>query len=165
MLYRRFGYLFARVLLNKQDHLRRLEDELDKFDKANEDFAVTTEPNRISKPVIDSRNALLENIDTALAGYGRDESKPHHGMSLTEIASSLSHAQRLMNFNKPSNSEQQSVEAYLDNHKPVKKDERAYAEFKEDLVTLRPGREHAWLDRMIEASLQGAQKPFPFIHV
>lgn len=70
-----------------------------------------------------------------------------------------------MGFNKPSSTEQRSVARYLENHKPVKEDERAYVEFKEDLVTLRPGREHAWLDRMIEASLRGAQKPFPFIHV
>lgn len=71
MVYRRFGYLFARVLLNKQDYLRRLEDELDEFDKANEDFAVTTQPNRVSKPVIEDRNALLAKIDAALSGYGR----------------------------------------------------------------------------------------------
>lgn len=70
-----------------------------------------------------------------------------------------------MAFNKPSGKEQQSVSAYLANHKPVKAEQRDYVNFKEDLVTLRPGREHAWLDRMIEASLQAVQKPLPFIHV
>lgn len=33
MLYRRFGFLQARILLYKQDELRHLESELDRFDK------------------------------------------------------------------------------------------------------------------------------------
>lgn len=32
MIYRRFGYLQARILLNKQDELRELEKDLDKMD-------------------------------------------------------------------------------------------------------------------------------------
>jgi hypothetical protein len=33
MLYRRFGYLQSRVILNKQDQLRELEKRLDREDK------------------------------------------------------------------------------------------------------------------------------------
>jgi hypothetical protein len=33
MLYRRFGFLQARILLNKQDQLRELEKDLDRLDK------------------------------------------------------------------------------------------------------------------------------------
>lgn len=32
-IYRRFGFLYSRVLLSKQDELRRLEDALDAMDK------------------------------------------------------------------------------------------------------------------------------------
>lgn len=32
MLYRRFGYLHSRILLRKQDELRKLEAELDEYD-------------------------------------------------------------------------------------------------------------------------------------
>ena len=81
------------------------------------------------------------------------------------LAASLSGAQQLMAFNRPSSSERYSVSAYLNNQKPVKADERAYIRYKEDLVTLRPGREHAWLDRMIEKALQAVQKPLPCVHV
>lgn len=70
-----------------------------------------------------------------------------------------------MAFNKPTASERGSVWSYLDNHAPVKPDECEYVNHKEDLVTLRPGREHAWLDRAIEQLLQAFQKPLPFVHV
>jgi hypothetical protein len=33
MVYRRFGYIQARLLLDKQDELRKLEQELDDFDR------------------------------------------------------------------------------------------------------------------------------------
>ena len=70
-----------------------------------------------------------------------------------------------MGFNKPSDSEHESVSKYLDHHTPVKAEERTYVRFKEDLVTLRPGREHAWLDRAIETALRVAQPALPFTHV
>lgn len=35
MLYRRFGFLQARILLNKQDELRELEKDLDRIDKVD----------------------------------------------------------------------------------------------------------------------------------
>ena len=47
----------------------------------------------------------------------------------------------------------------------MKEDERSYARYREDLVTLRPGREHAWLDRFIETLLRWLQRPLPFVHV
>jgi hypothetical protein len=36
MLYRRFGFLQSRILLNKQDELRELEMDLDSLDKADQ---------------------------------------------------------------------------------------------------------------------------------
>lgn len=70
MIYRRFGYLSARVLLNKQDHLRRLERKLDEFDAENKGCSATTEPNARTKSAIDHRNSLLAEIDAALSDYG-----------------------------------------------------------------------------------------------
>lgn len=37
MLYRRFGFLQARLLLNKQDQLRDLEEQLDEIDNEDEE--------------------------------------------------------------------------------------------------------------------------------
>ena len=36
MIYRRFGYIHSRLLLNKQDELRELEDNLNDIDKRDE---------------------------------------------------------------------------------------------------------------------------------
>lgn len=70
-----------------------------------------------------------------------------------------------MGFHKPSQQERHSVAQYLDNHSPVKPKEALYVRHREDLVTLRPGREHAWLDRTIESCLHSVQEPLPLVHV
>lgn len=70
-----------------------------------------------------------------------------------------------MAFKRPSASEYRSVVNYLDNEKPVTDDERSYILHREDLVTLRPGREHAWLDRSIENVLHLLhRRPFLWVH-
>jgi hypothetical protein len=43
---------------------------------------------------------------------------------------------------------------YLVNIKPIHKAERSFIRHREDLVTLRSGREHAWLDTVIEHVLR-----------
>lgn len=55
-------------------------------------------------------------------------------------------AHQLAALNRPGNGEFKSVRNYLNDMKPVDLPERAYINHAEDLVTLRPGREHAWLD-------------------
>jgi hypothetical protein len=59
-----------------------------------------------------------------------------------------------MSFNKPSGDEWQSVENYIWNNKQIGEKETSFIYRKEDLVTLRPGREHAWLDMSLEKILR-----------
>ena len=59
-----------------------------------------------------------------------------------------------MSFNRPGKDEHRSVLNYLEGQSPVDESEREYVYRKEDLITLRPGREHAWLDRAIEKALR-----------
>ena len=61
-----------------------------------------------------------------------------------------------MSFNRPGKAEHQSVLNYIEGETPVDEKESAYVYCKEDLITLRPGREHAWLDRSIEKFLKFA---------
>ena len=63
-------------------------------------------------------------------------------------------AQQLMSFNKPANGDYRSVETYIHNNKPLVEDEGSYIYRKEDMVTLRAGREHAWLDTWVEKLLK-----------
>jgi hypothetical protein len=67
--------------------------------------------------------------------------------------------------NRPSDSEYRSVRNYLETYKPLHNTEMDYIQHKHDLITLRPGRDHAWLDRSIDRSLHILNKPFPFLTV
>ena len=68
-------------------------------------------------------------------------------------------------MNQPSKSEHQSVWNYLVNTKPVVEEERSFILHKEDLVTLRVGREHAWLDSAIEHLLKWLHSKYTCIEV
>lgn len=70
-----------------------------------------------------------------------------------------------MSSNRPRTSEIQSVYNYLTDIDPVHDDEQQYIVWKEDLLTLRPGRDHAWLDRGIESCLQALQTRLPIVQV
>jgi hypothetical protein len=63
-------------------------------------------------------------------------------------------AQKLVALNRPASADYQSVENYIDGYHPQRKLEEQWIYCKEDLVTLRPGREHAWLDAGIEHLLR-----------
>ena len=75
-------------------------------------------------------------------------------LTIPESAQVLCAAQQLMAFNKPANSEYKSVETYINNTKPLVKEESSFIYHKEDFVSLRRGREHAWLDSSIEKLLR-----------
>lgn len=68
MLYRRFGFLQARLLLNKQDQLRALEEQLDQID------SVDDEEHLKSRDMDDAdetrRTKLLKKIEVKFKEYG-----------------------------------------------------------------------------------------------
>lgn len=70
-----------------------------------------------------------------------------------------------MSSNRPKTNEIGSVYNYLTDIDPVHDDEQQYILWKEDLLTLRPGRDHAWLDWGIERCLQVLQPRVPYIQV
>lgn len=65
-------------------------------------------------------------------------------------------------MNKPTARDQQSVKNYLENgslvdgkmERPLLQADTEFVFHKEDLVTLRPGRESAWLDAFVERILK-----------
>lgn len=54
---------------------------------------------------------------------------------------------------------------YIENSQPLVEVEQEYIQHKHDLITLRPGRDHAWVVRQINQALQVLHKPFPFLNV
>jgi hypothetical protein len=77
MIYRRFGFLHARLLLQKQDELREMERTLDQIDKADlfsEDALALqsrkADENRVVQDGTKSRPALLSKIEDTILKYG-----------------------------------------------------------------------------------------------
>lgn len=83
MIYRRFGYLHARMLLRLQDKLRKLEDLLDEHD--DEDAAHDTDKELLMSrdsdeaackqmekktPGLLTRTRILDEIEVVLGKYG-----------------------------------------------------------------------------------------------
>lgn len=80
MLYRRFGFLQARLLLHKQDELRELEARLDRLDRLDEKRDASLLRSR-EKDEADQvyglrRKTLLEKIDVKFKDYGKKNPIP-----------------------------------------------------------------------------------------
>lgn len=67
MLYRRFGYLQCRLLLEKQDILRVLEQRLEAYDRMNVSTSYTRS---LSDDVLMPRQSLLAEIEHEYNAYG-----------------------------------------------------------------------------------------------
>jgi hypothetical protein len=63
-------------------------------------------------------------------------------------------ARDLVGLNRPAERDYESVSNYIWRESPLCEDEEEWIRHKEDLVTLRLGREHAWLDSAIEHVLK-----------
>ena len=77
-MYRRFGYLQSRLLLQKQDELRELEDlllQMDQRDELTEDGreclqSRDLDESRDDEPLGETRKKLLSRIERKLLEYG-----------------------------------------------------------------------------------------------
>jgi hypothetical protein len=63
-------------------------------------------------------------------------------------------AQSFAAMSKPAGKDYKSVQNWIWRSNPLDEVSRSWIRMKEDLVTLRPGREHAWLDAFIEHLLK-----------
>lgn len=89
MIYRRFGFLHARLLLNKQDELRELDEELrgmdqrDRIGDAKARKCLMSRTKDDNRPLPEgwerSRKELLQEIEKKVMEYGRGE---HSGRML-----------------------------------------------------------------------------------
>lgn len=71
MIYRRFGFLQARLLLNKQDELRELEKDLDRLDKVDERKDPSLLKSREKDDAANGRRKkLLYDIEEKFKEYG-----------------------------------------------------------------------------------------------
>jgi len=144
MLYRRFGFLQARILLNKQDELRELEKDLDRLDKVDEGKDPSLLKSREKDDAANGRRKkLLYDIEEKFKEY----------------VQLLTAARDIASLNRPPTRDYLSVKSYFDEEAPLCNVE-SYIYCKEDIITLKPGRETAWLDAFIEAVLQKLSSTF-----
>ncbi|CAG8955482.1 hypothetical protein HYFRA_00010349 [Hymenoscyphus fraxineus] len=142
MVYRRFGFLQARLLLHKQEELGYLEEKLCALDTGYEihlprHHRVTLRGDHRCEP----HRELMQEIE----------------QKFKEYAQLLATAGTLACFNPPSKYNYRNVRNYFDERKPLCAEE-TYIKYKEDLLTLKPGREHSWLDASVEQLVQRLTK-------
>lgn len=161
MIYRRFGYCFARLLLTRQDEISRIEQQLSAMDRRDEkegnDIYIKSpsqDAKRKQYPTqwACSRTELLENLELKLGKYGFVDQYPTCSCPLIDVAADLlTKAQQLKALDRPSHRDYRSVLHFMENDGgPVYEHESGFIYEKEDLVTIRPGRDHAWLDNLLE---------------
>lgn len=162
-VYRRFGFLHARLLLHKQDELRVLEEDLRDMDdrdagkKATKDFLMSRAKDDLRRDLPENlkRKTLLAEIEKKTLEYGMTICQ--RVLTVTNLVikgAILLQAQQLVAVNKPAARDFVSVVNYIDAEQPLCPPDREFIFEKEDLITLRPGREHAWLDALIEQALK-----------
>lgn len=143
MIFRRFGFLHTRLLLHTQDELRIMEKELDQMDQRDSFQNIKllqcrVDDNLRKDEVPQTRTALLSRIEAAILKYDQ----------------LLLNSQQLAAANRPPERDYNSVANFISHKKPLLQGDDDFIYRKEDLITLRPGRESAWLDAVVEKMLK-----------
>ncbi|EPE33103.1 hypothetical protein GLAREA_06115 [Glarea lozoyensis ATCC 20868] len=139
MNYRKFGYLQARLLLTRQEELRRLESRLDDRD--------------IEDEKVKKKMKLIDEIQRKFQAYGMVRLYTGSTKSSEEfLASLMLTAKEMALLSPPTARAWHSMETYMVQTRPVKEPEE-FIRYREDLVSLKPGREHSFLDTVVEKLL------------
>jgi hypothetical protein len=147
-IYRSFGYLHSRVILELQDEIRLLEDDLASLDKR--DFSSTDRRRCVKSREIDLEQAIRDGKPSERA---RILEQIHE--KLVKYDEILIKARELNAFQKPSSRDYSSLRAWFDNEEHLSSvAESEFVRRKEDLITLRQGREWAGFDGWVESSIK-----------
>ncbi|KAH7050181.1 hypothetical protein B0J12DRAFT_89133 [Macrophomina phaseolina] len=138
MMYRRFGWIQSRLLLNKQNEISDLEKDLELEDGfPPKDEPINGEVTRY-EGTSEYKQQILKDLEKKFCEYSQ----------------LISAARDMMLMHRPTSSEYRSLRSYCDYSANLSELDEEWVHCKEDLITLRPGREHAWLDRAIEEALR-----------
>lgn len=149
MVYRRFGPVYSRLLLSKQDEMSRMEAKLLAWDKT--DQAENNECYLMSR----SEDVERDRIPEIWEGQSRVTLLEKFEKLALEYAELLLKAQQLKALDRPSGRDYRSVLSFMENDGgQLFEEDMAFIYEKEDLITLRPGREYAWLDGVLERTLK-----------
>jgi hypothetical protein len=149
-IYRSFDYLHARVILNMQDELRVLEKRLGDLDN-NDSNSSSEDTNKcVGSRDADVRRAIVEGKPSQRAVLLSDICD-----KLCRYDEILQKARGMNGFQRPSKRDWGSVGRWFDGEKPLSYEaEGEFIRKKEDLITLRQGREWAGFDGWVESSIK-----------
>ncbi|PSN69310.1 hypothetical protein BS50DRAFT_490981, partial [Corynespora cassiicola Philippines] len=143
-IYRAFNYLHSRVILELQDELRCLEENLAELDGRDSIHAKR-------KKLVSSRmadlNEAMRNNETSQRAKLLETIRA----KLVHYDEILDRARGLYAFQRPSNRDYTSVRSWFHNEAPLSyQPEEEFIKRREDLITLRNGREWSGFDGCIE---------------
>ena len=146
-LYRGFSYLHSRVLLQLQDELAALEKELDDVDNADR---VEGRTKNLKARRYDEKNPRDEG-----SGYrSRKEILDDIHKKILEYDEVLMKSRDVMAMGRPSDRDYKSVRTWFWNNKPLADaKESDFIKKKEDVISLRHGREWSAFDGFVENAL------------
>jgi hypothetical protein len=143
MMFRRFSRIQARLILEKQDEMRILEERLHDMDLDD----LSKEPREPNRPRRRLFTRHRQDKDEAAA---RQLLMGDLERTYLEYERLLSAAHRLNTMNKPAPYEWKSVKKYIERTKPIVQRESDYIKLYPDLVSLRGASEHAHLSAFVE---------------
>ncbi|OJD31226.1 uncharacterized protein BKCO1_5100051 [Diplodia corticola] len=157
MLYRGFSYVHARLILNLQAKIAALEGELDDVDEddfGNEDTRVRLKS--VARDIGDTKDA--------------EDTDRHRQRILEELRVNVMHYDELLiktkqiaSLQRPTDRDYRSVRNYFYNFRPLVKKEEKYIRCREDIISLRSGREWAGFDQWVETRLLNLSRKLPFV--
>lgn len=165
MLYRGFSCIHARLLLNLQTNIQALEAELDDKDRFH-DTLDEEEKLRLRSWDLDraacieekadgdrTRDDILEELRVKVCQYGKPSGPQEYLAISLWVDELLIKAREMVSFQRPTNQDYKSVRNWIHNIGPLVGEEQEYILWKEDIITLRHGREWANFDGWVEQFL------------
>ncbi|KAF2849077.1 hypothetical protein T440DRAFT_452894 [Plenodomus tracheiphilus IPT5] len=148
MLYRSFSCVHARLLLHLQASIQALESELDSLDRLH---AQTAEGR--SRLVSWDNDVEACEDEKAEGLRTRDDILEELRVKVNQYDELLIKAREIVGFQRPSSRDYRSVRNWFHNVGPVIDEDQDYLSWKEDIITLRHGREWAGFDGLVEELL------------
>ncbi|KAK4508371.1 hypothetical protein PRZ48_002109 [Zasmidium cellare] len=158
--FRGFIYLHVRLLLLLQQDIELLEQRLDKLDQF--DGSKDGDNHKLKCKPHDDSQATPDRISSAMFHAEFLKTRPQVvselGVKLLEYGSShtlLLKTKEVLTLQKPSSTDYKNVRGWLMHGQPLVDLELKYIRRKEDIITLRTGRESAAFDCFVERAVYG----------
>ena len=154
MMYRGFSSVHARLLLRLQATIQGLESELDSLDRLHAQNA----EGRSRLVSWDNDVGACED-EKARGLRTRDDILEELRVKVNQYDELLIKARELVGFQRPSSRDYRSVRNWFHNVAPIIEEDQEYLSWKEDIITLRHGREWAGFDGLVEELLHKLYGP------